>query len=191
MAEKRAAILDAAWPIFLREGWAGASLERVAAESGISKMTVYRHFGTKEELFEALVEEMCRRMEVAIEAAPAVGLSPEERLTAEARGFVAALTLPEALAFYRLIVADGWRFPVLARTFERSGMAVLRRRVSAILAEAGLNLVETAPRAAGFINLVLGDAYLEASLGLDDPDRDARFEAQIAMATHFALAGAP
>jgi TetR/AcrR family transcriptional regulator, mexJK operon transcriptional repressor len=45
--------------IFLREGWSGANLERIAAEGGFSKMTVYRHFGTKEELFEALVEGIC------------------------------------------------------------------------------------------------------------------------------------
>ena len=192
MAEKRAAILDAAWPIFLRDGWVGASLERVAAESGISKMTVYRHFGTKEELFEALVEEMCRRMLAGAEAAaPAAGLSLANRLTAEAHSFVAALTGLEALAFYRLVIADGWRFPALARAFERSGMAVLRRRVSAILEEAGLNPAETARRASGFINLALGDAYLEAALGIDDPDRGARFEAQIASAADFALAGAP
>src|SRR5271155_1745121 len=191
MAEKRAAILDAAWPIFLRDGWVGASLERVAAESGISKMTVYRHFGTKEELFEEIVEEMCRRMLAGAEAAaPAAGLSLANRLTAEAHSFVAALTGLEALAFYRLVIADGWRFPALARAFERSGMAVLRRRVSAILEEAGLNPAETARRASGFINLALGDAYLEAALGIDDPDRGARFEAQIAAAADFALAGA-
>jgi hypothetical protein len=35
------------------------------------------------------------------------------------------------------------------------------------------------------INLVLGDAYLEAALGLDDSDRTTRFEKQFASATGF------
>jgi hypothetical protein len=66
-------------------------------------------------------------------------------------------------------------------------MAVLRRRVRDILErlEFGGDSVEL--RASGFINLVLGDAYLEAALGLDDPDWKQRFEAQITLATDFAL----
>ncbi|MFA6114096.1 MAG: hypothetical protein WC729_08885 [Sphingomonas sp.] len=43
-------------------------------------------------------------------------------------------------------------------------------------------------RASGFINLLLGGAYLEAALGLDNPERDAKFEQQIAQAVRFAIA---
>ncbi len=139
IAEKRKAILEAARPIFLREGWAGASLERVAAESGISKMTVYRHFRSKEELFEALLAAMCRHMRAVAEQAPLEDAERPagERLRAEALAFTAALTQPEALAMYRLIVADGWRHPALARLFEQSGLAVLRARVVSLLAASG------------------------------------------------------
>ena len=124
VADKRQAIIDAARPIFLAQGWAGTSLERVAAESGIAKMTVYRHFRSKEELFEALVQTA---------PLPSEEQSTADRLRSEAVAFTAALTRPDALSLYRLIVADGWRFPALARLFERSGMAVLRRRVGDIL----------------------------------------------------------
>ena len=44
MAEKRASILRAARPIMLRDGLGGTTLDRVAAEGGIAKMTLYRHF---------------------------------------------------------------------------------------------------------------------------------------------------
>lgn len=188
VADKRQAIIDAARPIFLAQGWTGASLERVAAESGISKMTVYRHFGTKEELFEALIDGMCARMAEQAEGAP---LPPEHdatrvRLRSEAEAFTAALTRPDAIALYRLIVADGWRFPTLARAFERSGVAVLRRRVAAIL-EGAVPAAEVATRASGFINLALGDAYLEAAIGLMETDLAARFAVQIGTAISFAL----
>ncbi len=191
MAEKREAILAAARPIFLREGWAGAILERVAAESGISKMTVYRHFRSKEELFKALVASMCRYVRAESEQAPSESAERpvRERLHAEALAFTAALTQPEALATYRLIIADGWRYPELARLFEQSGLAVLRARVAAILASSGTPPRELAGRASGFINLALGDVYLEASIGLDDPDRQTRFAAQIEDAIRFAVAG--
>jgi TetR/AcrR family transcriptional repressor of mexJK operon len=190
LREKRAAILEAAGEVFLREGWAATSLERVAAQGGFSKMTVYRHFGTKEELFEALVEGMCRELREQAEAEqPRPDLAPAIALEQLARQIVQGLIQPDALALYRLIVADGWRFPALARTFEQSGVAVLRRRVRDILESADLPGDESlALRSSGFINLVLGDAYLEAALGLDDPDQAQRFERQIAIATRFALA---
>ena len=187
--EKRRAILDAARPIFLREGWGGATLDRVAAESGISKMTVYRHFSNKTELFRALVESMCEAMRGEAESAPDTpgSLSPAARLRREAEFFTAALVRPDALALYRIIVADGWRFPALARVFERSGMAVLRSRIASILSSLDLADDDCAGRASSFIAIALGDAYLEAAIGLDDPNRDRRFADQIAAAVCFAV----
>jgi TetR/AcrR family transcriptional regulator, mexJK operon transcriptional repressor len=190
MAEKREAILAAARPIFLREGWSGASLERVAAESGISKMTIYRHFRSKEELFAALITSVCRYMRAEVEQAPVQSMksSLEDRLRAEALAFTAELVQPEALGIYRLIVADGWRYPALARIFEQSGLAVLRARVVAILVPSGKSQRECAGRASGFVNLALGDAFLEAAIGLEVPDIHTRFADQIEEAIRFAIA---
>ena len=70
MAEKRASILRAARPILLRDGFGGTTLDRVAAEGGINKMTLYRHFPNKEALFEGLVIAMCENMREEIENAP-------------------------------------------------------------------------------------------------------------------------
>ena len=48
---KRAAILDAAKRLFLVQGFTGVSMDQIAAEAGVSKLTVYSHFGDKESLF--------------------------------------------------------------------------------------------------------------------------------------------
>ncbi|WP_330970248.1 TetR/AcrR family transcriptional regulator, partial [Lysobacter sp. A3-1-A15] len=50
---KRAAILDAAKSMFTQYGFGGASMDQIAAEAGVSKLTVYSHFGDKETLFAA------------------------------------------------------------------------------------------------------------------------------------------
>src|ERR1700690_4556341 len=71
MAETRAAILRAARPILLRDGLGGTTLDRVAAEGGIAKMTLYRHFPSKEALFEGLVTATSESMREALENAPA------------------------------------------------------------------------------------------------------------------------
>ena len=60
--EKRAAILEAAKGLFVRNAFAGTSMDAVAAEAGVSKLTVYSHFGDKETLFGAAVTECCAQM---------------------------------------------------------------------------------------------------------------------------------
>src|SRR4051812_48113995 len=48
--DKRQAILDAAFTMFAREGYARAGVDVIAAEAGVAKATVYSHFGDKETL---------------------------------------------------------------------------------------------------------------------------------------------
>src|SRR6478609_6650555 len=104
MADTRAAILRAARPIMLRDGLGGTTLDRVAAEGGIAKMTLYRHFPSKEALFEGLVAAMCAYMRDSLENAPspAIDKPAADRLAAELRAFTAALIDPDALALYRV-----------------------------------------------------------------------------------------
>lgn len=52
------AIVDAARRLLVREGYTGLYLEHVAAEAGVAKSTVYRRYGSKEELAEALLEAL-------------------------------------------------------------------------------------------------------------------------------------
>src|SRR6202046_1473657 len=139
MAETRAAILRAARPIMLRDGLGGTTLDRVAAEGGIAKMTLYRHFPSKEALFEGLVTATSESMREALENAPAANTDKPiaMRLADELSAFTSALIEPDGLALYRLIVADGWRFPELARVFEQSGMRVIRRRIAVLLETGG------------------------------------------------------
>src|ERR1700739_829548 len=56
---KRAAILEGARAVFMRDGFAQGSMDAVAAEAGVGKQTIYRPFRSKEALVEALVEAMC------------------------------------------------------------------------------------------------------------------------------------
>jgi AcrR family transcriptional regulator len=56
-AETRARLLDAAARVYARRGFGGATLDEVAAEAGFTKGAVYGHFGSKENLLLALMEE--------------------------------------------------------------------------------------------------------------------------------------
>src|ERR1700678_925891 len=161
MAETRAAILRAARPIMLRDGLGGTTLDRVAAEGGIAKMTLYRHFPSKEALFEGLVTATCESMREGLENAPTADTDKPiaNRLADELSAFTSALIEPDGLALYRLIVADGWRFPELARVFEQSGMRVTARRVAELLETSGVPADQARQVAAELVALALGDAY--------------------------------
>jgi AcrR family transcriptional regulator len=58
--ERREAVLDAALEEFALHGLAGASTEAIAAKAGISQPYVFRLFGTKKELFKAVVARCFR-----------------------------------------------------------------------------------------------------------------------------------
>ena len=61
-AAKRTAILQAAIHAFFEHGFAAASIEQIAADAGVSKVTVYNQFGDKRALFTGAVEQECSRM---------------------------------------------------------------------------------------------------------------------------------
>jgi AcrR family transcriptional regulator len=57
----RSELVDAAWAVFLRRGFHGASLDEIAEEAGYTKGAVYSNFAGKDELFLAVLEEHFRR----------------------------------------------------------------------------------------------------------------------------------
>jgi TetR/AcrR family transcriptional regulator, mexJK operon transcriptional repressor len=187
MAETRAAILRAARPIMLRDGLGGTTLDRVAAEGGIAKMTLYRHFPSKEALFEGLVAATCESMREGLENAPTADTDKPiaMRLADELSAFVSALIEPDGLALYRLIVADGWRFPELARVFDRSGMRVIRRRIAELLEAGGAPADRSRHVAGEIVALALGDAYQRALLGIVEEGDGEAFAQQIDVAVKY------
>ena len=187
MAEKRTEILQAARPILLRDGLGGTNLDRVAAEGKISKMTLYQHFPNKQALFEGLVTDMCEYMREGLESAPLADIQKpaSERLVDELRAFTSALIEPDWLALYRMLVADGWRFPELARVFDESGMRIIQRRIGGLLETGGVPAHKSGQVAAEVVALALGDGYQRAILGIvEDGDGEAFAQQIEAAVTH-------
>jgi AcrR family transcriptional regulator len=79
--ERRVQVLEAALPVFARDGYAGTSTEDVAAAAGISQPYLFRLFATKRELFLELVRRGFDRVGKAF-AEAAEGLEGEEALLA-------------------------------------------------------------------------------------------------------------
>ena len=58
MDQKRAVIVAAALDAFLDAGYAGASVNHIAAAAGVSIKTLYRHYDSKDDLFSAVMQRL-------------------------------------------------------------------------------------------------------------------------------------
>lgn len=116
---KREQILQGAMQVFLEQGYAKTSMDRVAAAAGVSKQTIYSHFQDKERLFVALIERVTIRSFLCEFQNPFQG-EPEIVLRRIAEKFLAKMDDQEYLAFFRLVIAESARFPELAQLYTRT-----------------------------------------------------------------------
>jgi AcrR family transcriptional regulator len=76
---RRSGILDAAELLFSRNGVRGVSMERIAAEAGVAKATLYSYFSDRDAVFVAVADRVAERLVAGVAAALAEAGSPEER----------------------------------------------------------------------------------------------------------------
>lgn len=127
---KREAILLAARHVFLAHGFAAATIEGIAAEAGVSKVTVYNHFGDKRGLFIAAVEHECSRISgrFSLEHLPAGDL--QTKLLAVGEAIVAFLSRPEMVQFERRIAAETEAEPEIGKAFLAAGPNRMKQALS-------------------------------------------------------------
>ena len=65
-ADRREQILDAATRAFARTGFAATGLDEIAAEAGITRVLLYRHFDSKADLYTAVLDRACQRLENSV-----------------------------------------------------------------------------------------------------------------------------
>ena len=55
-SSKRDQLINTAQELFYREGYHATGIDRILAESGVAKMTLYKHFRSKDELIQAVLQ---------------------------------------------------------------------------------------------------------------------------------------
>jgi TetR/AcrR family transcriptional repressor of mexJK operon len=135
VAAKPRAILDAAAALFMRQGFAGTSMDAVAREANVSKATLYAHFAGKDALFAAVVARRCEAMAKEAATRGDHERPPEETLPAVARAILEFFLSPETLALFRVVVAEATRSPGLAAAFFAAGPLAGRQRLADWIAE--------------------------------------------------------
>ncbi|MDQ3289078.1 MAG: TetR/AcrR family transcriptional regulator [Pseudomonadota bacterium] len=166
---KRAAILDAAKAMFTQYGFDGASMDQIAAEAGVSKLTVYSHFGDKETLFGAAVKAHCEQQlpSSVFERDPDAPL--RARLLDVARAFYAMAVTREALAGYRMLCAPQLAGSSLSQLFWQAGPARVQKEFAGLLerriAMGQLEIDDVPLAAAQFFALLKGEPHAMAVFG--------------------------
>ena len=117
----RRRILDAAAHLFRRKGYAATSLRDIAGRAHMISGSIYYHFGSKEEILDAVLQEgiitLHAAVQKAIEALPK-NASPRERIAVAVRAHMAAL----------LVQGDYIR--ANATEFERAPGAIRKRNLA-------------------------------------------------------------
>ncbi|HVM98705.1 MAG TPA: TetR/AcrR family transcriptional regulator [Caulobacteraceae bacterium] len=165
---KNEAILDAASDLIFERGLA-APLDEVARRAGVSKQTIYNHYGSKGDLIRALLERRSRTISapLALEGAEA---NPEATLAAYAENLLRTIAMDRGVALFRLLIASAGQEPGLAHAILPRGFGGAREKLTVFLeheAAAGrLAIPDAAEAAEFFAGMVTGARQLESLLGL-------------------------
>jgi TetR/AcrR family transcriptional regulator, mexJK operon transcriptional repressor len=195
-ARKRGAIAKAAATVFLRDGYVSASMDEVAAVAGVSKQTVYKHFGNKEQLFLAVINEVISGVLDEFFAALATSFPDSEDLEGDfirlGRILLTRVLDPGLMAVRRLVIAEVGRFPQLGRAWYESGPGGLATALSASLrrlAERGqLRIEDPAAAASDFNWLVVSKPQNMILFGVVESFTAAEIEQFVASAVEVFLA---
>lgn len=129
----RRRVVEAARAEFLRDGFRGASVDRIAVAAGVAKQTLYNHFPSKEALFAETIRVGVRAVVVKLENAPG---SLQDQLVNYGHALRNTLLNADGLAWYRTFIADLPRLPELGPIVWREGPMEMHRHLAEFLAVA-------------------------------------------------------
>lgn len=131
---KRAAVLAAAQRLFIANGFAGTSMDAVADAAGVSKLTAYKYFGSKQELFARSVAAKCESVFATLEVEQLAGRDLRAGLLAFGQRFLSLILDPDAMAVHRLVGAERERTPELGRLFYENAVRPTAGKLAALIA---------------------------------------------------------
>lgn len=119
-------MVSAARKLFLEAGYGATSMDKIAAEAGVSKRTVYSHFQNKENLFAAIMGDMCDLIGGENPNEPIPVEAPEQILKHLGLHIIESVLEPEALDVFRVVLAESHVFPELGQAFWKAGPDVMK-----------------------------------------------------------------
>lgn len=181
--KRRNALIDAAHKLFLERGYGQVSVNDIVAEAGGSLSTLYRHFGNKEGLFQAMIERRSHHLYDALSAESVDELPVEEALQRLGVTLLAKVTDCETLGIYREVVSENPRQPEIGRIFYDAGPGRVRQALAGYLERQmqaeRLPTADPMELAGIFLGSILGELHLIQLLQLQSPPSRAAIESRV------------
>jgi TetR/AcrR family transcriptional regulator, mexJK operon transcriptional repressor len=128
---KQAAILDAARDEFFLKGFEAASIEAIAANAEVSKVTVYNHFKNKEGLLSATVQRECDSMRQNMKLSFEEKDGFRQNLIAVAQEIMTFLMQPHIIRFEHMIARESEKHPDIGTLFLEAGPLLMHQASAA------------------------------------------------------------
>jgi TetR/AcrR family transcriptional repressor of mexJK operon len=128
---KSEAILEAAVDVWAERGLQ-APVDEIARRAGVSKQTIYNHYGSKAELVRVLARRRVREITAALEAPEAME-DPHTALAGYARVLLDVLLQPKGLSLFRMCMLGADMMPDISRAMYEAGPRSSRRRLAQFL----------------------------------------------------------
>lgn len=159
-------IANAASELFVELGFQATTLDKVAQRAKISKLSIYRHFDSKEALFSAAIAAHCRQF-APLALSEGVGGSAEDQLVAVGSSLLRTLLSPDVSSVEAMIMADKTNQKSLSKLHYEAGPAHVIAQIEALLsrlhAKAALNVPDPLQSARLFAALFKGSDLLIAA----------------------------
>ena len=166
---KNEAILDAAIAV-LGERGVSVSMDEIARRAGVSKQTIYNHYGSKAELVRTLAARRVHEITAPL-ATPEAVENPEEALAAFARILLNAVYQTKGTSLFRTAMVHATDMPDVALAMFEAGPKASRIKLAAFLAietQAGRMFCPNPLEAAEFFGGMVSGTYQTAMLlGVD------------------------
>lgn len=176
---KHEAILDAAVEVLAERG-VHAPIEEVARRAGVSKQTVYNHYGSKTELVRTIMARRRSALTAVLETA-GPDEHPLDTLTVYAKSILEVIVTPASVSMLRMGVTSAAEMPEMAQAIYDAGSRAARLVLAAYLATRATDILQIDnPTEASeiFFGMVVGGIQLRLLMGLapelDSADRTAR-----------------
>lgn len=161
--------------VFCREGFAGANIDLIAAEAGVSRQTVYNHHGDKEKLFVAVVRELTERCNAGIFATLATFPDQPRDLEADLIGYAVRMNRNcicsrDGKFLRKLIQTEGERYPELFAEWRSNGpgttLPALAARFARLAFAGHLTIDDPDVTASHFVGLINAELQIEFMMGV-------------------------
>lgn len=177
---KREAIMVATRRLFLDKGYSASSMDEVAELANVSKRTVYSHFGNKQNLFFAMIGEMCSNVipRQLVEAGNNNGGDVEARLTEIGTAFLSNIYTPDQVRLMRQVMAEAASTPEMGRMMIegpiKASHGAIRDFLADMTRQGSLDIADADVAAAQFQGLLKTDLHMFLLLGRDCDTSPAR-----------------